>query len=112
MGPTTKDVTPLSRAEESLKSLGIIGHPGPIIDGPLVSPVQMFRNLVSPNKETFCHTNGDNRCTLKLNDDDVAELAIVAFSVAPSDTHTKSRAWGRTKAGRGVWFLQLDLVSR
>jgi hypothetical protein len=70
-------VTPLSKVRESLESLDIENLPGLIINASFIFPVRAFQNLACLNVETYCHDkHGVGRCTFKLNDDDVAELAM------------------------------------
>ena len=72
----TQGVTPLSSVKESLETLCIKNCPSPIIDARFASPIQMFHNLITLSVETFrCNPNGERRCTFKLNNGDVTELA-------------------------------------
>jgi len=61
----------------SLKRLAIKNRPGLIIDPSFSSPIQMFRNLASLSVDIDCiGQGGGGQCTFKLNNDDVAELAM------------------------------------
>ena len=70
---STRGVTPLSKAKNSLKTLDVEDTSGLIIDVSFISPIQNLRNLVH-----FCvwSHEEDDPCTFKLNDDDVAKLAM------------------------------------
>jgi hypothetical protein len=74
----THDATPLSKVKESLKILNVEHNlSGPIIDASFASPIQTFRSLVCLNVGTRCHdVTRDGRCTFKLNNDDITELAM------------------------------------
>lgn len=75
--PATQGVTPLSRMKESLEFLTVENHPGTVTDVSSTSTIQIFRNLVDLNMDAFCHGGGyDYECAFKLNNDDVAELAM------------------------------------
>ena len=74
---STQGTMPLSRAKESLKFLNFNDFSDLIIDVPFASVIREFRNLVRLKMGVHCHNKGDNgRCAFKLNDDDVAELAV------------------------------------
>jgi len=74
---TTQDVTPLSKAKESLIDLKIDDIPDINIGAPFVSTIQRFRNLVFLKVEVYCHDEDDRgQCAFKLNNDDVTELAM------------------------------------
>ena len=70
-------VTPLSQVKESLKFLDANDRSGLIINFSLISPIQIFRNLVSLGVVVFCRDEvGEGQCTFGLNDDNVTELAV------------------------------------
>ena len=71
----TRGTTPLSKAKESLKYLTINCGASIIIDVPLVSSIQMFRNLVTLDIPDF-YDDGWGQCTFKLDNDCVTELAM------------------------------------
>ena len=76
---TTQDVTPLSKMKESLR---ILDAETTTVDVSLTSPIQLFRNLVSLRVASPCDPGGNNvQCTFKLNDDNVAELAMALFQL-------------------------------
>ena len=59
---------------ESLKFLKLFS---PTIDTSFTSPIRIFRNLVDLSAGDFCKGGiGDNRCTFKLDNDNVTELAM------------------------------------
>ena len=73
----TQGVTPLSKVKESLEFLTVENRPGTVTDVSFTSTIQIFRNLVDLNVDTFCHDGGyDYECAFKLNNDDVAELVV------------------------------------
>ena len=75
--PVTQGVTTLSKAKESLQFLDVESTLSPIIDVEFTSPIQIFHNLVSLSVEAHCHgKDGRGQCAFKLNDDDIAELAV------------------------------------
>jgi len=67
-----RGVTPLSKMKESLESQTFKDTPGLIIDVSFASPIRIFRNLVNLHVEVGCR----DQCTFKLDDGDVAKLAI------------------------------------
>ena len=74
---TTRGVTPLSKAKESLKVLNIEDMFGINIDPSFVSTIQCFRNLVDLNVDVHCPSEDDEgECIFKLNDDNITELAM------------------------------------
>jgi len=70
-----RGMTPLSKVKESLESLTAKSIFGPIIDISFTSTIRMFHNLVFLNVQVHCH-GSEGRCTFKLNNDNVAELAM------------------------------------
>ena len=75
--PTMQGVTPLSKTKESLESLDISSPSGLIINASFISSVQVFRNLVTLGVADPCRDeNGEVRCTFKLNNGDITELAM------------------------------------
>ena len=73
----TQGMAPLSKMKGSLKRLAVRDHPGVIIDPSFSSPIQLFRNLAFLNVDVNCiGGGGEGRCTFKLNDDNVTELAM------------------------------------
>jgi len=66
---------PLSKTKESLKYLKITQLTSLIVDVPLASSIRMFRNLVDLDISTFPN-EGEDQCTFKLNNEDVAGLAM------------------------------------
>jgi len=74
---TTQGVTPLSKAKESLKVLRVEDISGVNFDPSFISTIRCFRNLVRLDVKDFCHGEYDNsQCNFKLNNDDIAELAM------------------------------------
>ena len=73
--------TRLFKAKESLKVLNVRYDPDITIDSSFVSPIQSFRNLVHLNVDTYCHGGVEGRCIFKLNDDNVAELAMALTQI-------------------------------
>ena len=72
--PTTRGAAPLHMVKESLRSLTAEDFHDTVIDASFSSTVQMFRNLARLNVPYCCFPNGEDRCTFKLNDDNVTEL--------------------------------------
>ena len=70
---STQGTTPLSRVRESLESLNVGDFPDPTIDVSFASVIQTFRNLLHLNVMVNCR---DGQCIFKLNNDNVAELAM------------------------------------
>ena len=68
--------TPLSKLKGSLKSLKVEAFPDLIVDGSLTFPIRIFYNLVDLKVEVFCGSYGDDRCSFKLNNANVTELAM------------------------------------
>ena len=74
---STQGMTPLFRMKGSLESLTVNNSPGLTIDVSFASPIQIFRNLVDLNVLVRCHEeHNEGQCSFKLNDNNVAELAI------------------------------------
>ena len=74
---TRRDVTPLSRTKESLKLLDVSDPSVPIINVSFISPIQIFRTLVSLDVVAFCpDAVRRGQCTFGLNDNNVTELAV------------------------------------
>jgi len=74
---TAQYVTPLSKAKEFLKVLGIQDISGINIGASFVSTIRFFRNLVRLCVEVYCHDEDDRgQCIFKLNNDNVTELAM------------------------------------
>ena len=71
----TRGTTPLSKMTESLKYLTVKQGASLIIDVPLASSIQMFRNLINLDIPDF-HDRGEGQCTFKLDNDCVTELAM------------------------------------
>ena len=70
----TQSMTPLYRVKESLKSLSVGHFPAiPIVHISLISPIRMFRNLVTLDVAASCH---DGQCTFRLNNNHVTELVM------------------------------------
>jgi len=75
--PTTQGPTSLSKVRESLKYLSIENHRGTVTDISLTSIIQGFRNLVYLHVNAYCNdTENGGKCTFKLNNDNVTELAM------------------------------------
>lgn len=73
----TRGMAPLSKTKESLQFLGVENTLNPVINVAFTSPIQTFHNLVSLRVEVYCHgKDGKGYCAFKLNNDDVAELAV------------------------------------
>jgi len=74
---TAQCVTPLSKTKEFLKVLIVEDTSGINVDPSFVSTIRCFRNLVCLDVKDFCHGEYDNgQCNFKLNNDDIAELAM------------------------------------
>lgn len=72
--PATQGVTPLFKMNESLR---VLETDAATIDVSLLSPIKVFRNLVSLRVASPCDYEGiEAKCTFKLNDDNVTELAM------------------------------------
>jgi len=70
---STQATTPLSGMRESLEYLSIGNFPDSIIYPSFTYAIQIFRNLVGLNVTVACR---DGQCIFKLNNDNVAELAM------------------------------------
>ena len=74
---TSRGVTPLSRMKKTLDSLEIQNLSSPMTDASLTSTIQIFRNLTRLIVGNYCHDgDGEGQCISKLNDTNVAELAM------------------------------------
>ena len=70
-------MAPLRTMKESLRSLDIRNLSGYTFDTSFISPIQIFRNLISLRVQVYCGDGGDDsRCAFKLNDDNIKELAV------------------------------------
>ena len=67
--------TPLSKAEESLKSLNTEVPSGLIIDTLLTSPIQIFRNLVHLSIVVSCRDESDGGSAISSCNDHFTDLA-------------------------------------
>jgi len=73
--PSVQTATPLYKMKELLRYLSIKDLDGTVIDVTLTSTIQMFSNLVTLYVEFWCYAD-QGECTFKLNNDNVAEIAM------------------------------------
>ena len=74
----TQGITPLSKTKESLEYLKVEGSDSlcHTIDVSFIATIKIFRNLISLDVGVFCYQKSVGRCGFKLNDGDVAMLAM------------------------------------
>jgi len=73
----TRGAMPLSKLKDSLEFLYFLKLSGPTIDIFFTSTIQIFGSLVHVSVNVDCHDgDGEGQCVFKLNDDDVADLAV------------------------------------
>ena len=73
----TQDVTPLYKLKKSVGSLSVGDRfTASVIDNSLTSTIQIFRNLLVLYVGCNCSEGSEGQCSFKLNNDDVAALAM------------------------------------